>query len=207
MQKLGVSMPRNTCLFPSEAVDPGKIVSDQYADLLPDRLTGDPRAAAREHAERRQDFNRRVGSWRTFLYGNFRPRRRHSRRGSDQHQILFDWHEPRVFYLALGVLLLSCTDALFTLNLLNAGATEANAVMASMLEHSVDRFVSFKIGITALSVVTLVAVARRKFVKSFSVEHLLQIICAGYFLLICYEVYLFEYVFELEILPGHLLPW
>jgi hypothetical protein len=100
-------------------------------------------------------------------------------------------------------LLLSCTDALFTLNLLNAGATEANAVMASVLEQGVDRFVAVKIGITAISVIILVTAARRKFFRSFKVEHLLRVFCAGYILVIGYEIYLFRFVFELSIFPAH----
>jgi len=121
---------------------------------------------------------------------------------ADAHQFMFDWHEPRILYLALGVLLLSCTDALLTLNLINEGATEANTIMALMLENSVDRFVIVKIGITSFSLIILVAAARRKFFRSFSVEHLLQVFCAGYYLLICYEVYLAIYVFELTHLSG-----
>lgn len=149
--------------------------------------------------ERRESKNRRDGTWRAFLYGNFRPRRRSSRRQADQHQVLFDWHEPRILYLALGVLLLSCTDALFTLNLLQAGASEANIVMASMLEKGVEMFVIGKISITSLSVVALVTVARRKLFGSFSVEHLLQAFCACYVLVICYELYLFNFVFGLKV--------
>ncbi len=152
--------------------------------------------------ERRHAINRRIGVWRAFLYGNFRPRRRFNRRAADEHHFLFDWHESHILYLALGVLLLSCTDALFTLNLLEAGATEANAVMASMLDDSVEKFLAVKIGITSISLVILVAAARRKFFRSYSVEHLLQVLCAGYFLVICYEVYLLRYVFKLTFLQG-----
>jgi hypothetical protein len=190
-----------------EAVNPDNIDPDQFADLVLEQLTGNKEPVPGVPAERRHDINRRGGVWWAFLYGNFRPRRRFSRREADEHHFLFDWHEPRILYLALGVLLLCCTDALFTLNLLNAGATEANAVMASMLDQGVDRFVTFKIGITALSVVMLVTAARRKFFGSFNVEHLLQVVCAGYILLICYEAYIFVYVFDLNIFPGHLIPW
>ncbi len=195
-------MEQNTRSSRFEAVNPDKIDPDQFADLALEQLTGNKEPALSVPAERRHAVNRRGVVWRAFLYGNFRPRRRFSRREADEHHYLFDWHEPRILYLALGVLLLSCTDALFTLNLLNAGATEANTVMASMLDHSVDRFLAFKIGITALSVVILVTAARRKFFRSFIVEHLLQVFCAGYLLLICYEVYMYVYVFELKILPG-----
>ena len=157
--------------------------------------------------ERRHTVNRRDGVCWAFLYGNFRPRRRLSRRTVDHKDFWFDWHEPRVFYLALGVFLLSCTDALFTLNLLNAGAGEANLVMALMLETGIDRFVTAKISVTGLCLLILVIAARRKFVGPFSVEHLLQTFFAGYVLLIGYQVYMFWYVFDLSLSPGHLVLW
>jgi len=179
----------------SHTVDP-----DQSANPAPGHLPISHEQAYNQTAERRHAINRRHGVLWAFLYGNFRPRRRLSRRAADNHLFMFDWHEPHILYLALGVLLLSCTDALFTLNLLSAGATEGNAVMASMLDDSVDNFLAVKIGITSLSLVVLVAAARRKFFRSFSVGHLLQVLCVGYFLVICYEVFLLTYVFELALL-------
>ncbi len=181
------------------AADPNAIVAEQSADPVLERLPGDNSALADLPVERRQAINRRSGILRAFLYGNFHPRRRASRRAVDQHHFLFDWHEPRILYLALGVLLLSCTDALFTLNLLRIGASEANAVMASMLEQGADSFLVGKIGITSCSLIILVATARRKFFRSLSVEHLLQVFCVGYALVIVYEIYLFIYVFELNL--------
>jgi hypothetical protein len=157
--------------------------------------------------ERRRLVNRRDGFWGPLLYGNFRPRRRSSRRTVDAHCYLFDWHEPRVLYLALAVFLLSCTDALFTLNLINAGAAEANIVMARMLEIGMNEFVSAKISITGFSLIVLVIAARRNFVGPFSVEHLLQMFLAAYVLLIGYEIYMFWYVFDLSIAPWHAIPW
>ena len=172
---------------------------DPLAKLAPAPLDGGDARARDWSLERREPDDRRNRSWRTFLYGNFRPRRRGSRREADQHHFLFDWHEPRILYLALGVLLLSCVDALFTLNLINIGASEANTFMASMLAGGVDRFVVSKIWITSLSVVALVVVARRPFFRSFNVEHLLQFFCAAYVAVICYEIYLFAFVFKLKI--------
>ncbi|MGD2173180.1 MAG: DUF5658 family protein [Gammaproteobacteria bacterium] len=150
--------------------------------------------------DRRQNTDRREETWRAFVYGNFRPRRRFGRREADDHLFLFDWYEPRVLYLALGVLLLSCVDALFTLNLLNHGAIEANIFMASALERGIDGFLASKIALTGIPLVFLVAVVRRKFFGACSVERLLQFFCAGYLLLICYEIYLFEFVFDLNII-------
>lgn len=165
-----------------------------------EQLAGDDGISSFVPAERRYVSSRRNGILWAFLYGNFRPRRRSSRRAADQHHVLFDWHEPRILYLALGILLLSCTDALFTLNLLQAGASEANAVMASMLEKGVESFVVAKIAITSVSLIIIVAAARFKFLGSLSGEQLLQAFCAMYFLVICYELYLFIYVFDLNLL-------
>ena len=157
-----------------EADNAAPIAADRSAAIVPEQLSGGDEQVKDLTEERRDAVNRRDGVWWSFLYGNFHPRRRSSRRSVDKHHFLFDWHEPRILYLALGVLLLSCTDALFTLNLLKAGATEANAVMAAMLDESMFRFLYVKIGMTSASLLILVATARRKFYKSVSVEHLLQ---------------------------------
>jgi hypothetical protein len=193
---------------PSEclAVNPESVNADQATEFAcPSTSNREP--ASLVTAERRQTVNRRTGLWGAFLYGNFRPRRRSSRRVVDTHLYLFDWHEPRILYLALAVFLLSCTDALFTLNLINAGAAEANEVMTRMLEIGMNQFVSVKISMTGFSLIVLVIAARRNFIGPFNVEHLLQMFLAGYVLLIGYEIYMFWYVFELSIAPWHAIPW
>ena len=182
-------------------VGPSSAKPDNSAIRMPQQLLDNMTPDPGMYADRRRAINRRGSALRAFLYGNFHPRRRDSRRSEDSHHFLFDWHEPRILYLALGILLLSCTDALFTLNLINAGATEANVIMAKMLEHSVDKFLAVKIIVTALSLVIMVFAARRQFIGAVSVEHLLQMFCAGYFLVICYEIYLFKFIFNLNILP------
>lgn len=182
-----------------EAGDPEAIEAVQPPGLVLAQPAGGGESAYDLPAERRGEENRRKSDLRAFVYGNFRPRRRTHRRAADDHRFLVDWHEPRILYLSLCILLLSCTDALFTLNLLNAGASEANAVMASMLERGIDVFLVSKIGITSFSLVILVVAARHKFYGPFSVEHLLQTFCLGYILVIYYEIYLFRYVFKLNI--------
>ncbi len=183
--------PGETSIHDDDSItlEPGQrqAISESIAELTPD---------CRRSGERRKSF------WRSFLYGNFRPRRRSSRRTFDQNDFLFDWHEPRVLYLALAVLLLSCTDAFFTLNLLNLGAAEANIVMASTLEVGIDRFVSIKIILTSLSLLVLVVTARRSFIRSGRVEQILQVFVAAYLMVICYELYIFGFVFEFNLLYG-----
>lgn len=162
-------------------------------------VVGDP------PGERRDTGDRRQRPLRSFVYGNFHPRRRAHRRSDDHHRLVLDWHEPRILYLVVGILLLSCTDALFTLNLLTLGAEEANFLMNSLLEDSVDKFLSVKIGLTGISLLFLVVAARRHFMGWFRVERLLHLICAAYVGLIAYELYLFDLILDLE-LPWHSMP-
>jgi hypothetical protein len=184
-----------------EAVDLTRGQPKHGAVRMPQQQADQPASSAATRPERRRAVNRRGSAWRAFLYGNFRPRRRDSRRKADSHHYLFDWHEPRILYLTLGILLLSCLDALFTLNLLHAGATEANIIMAKMLDHSVDKFIAVKIVVTTLSLMIMMVGSRRQFIGPVSVEHLLQAFCFGYLVVICYEIYLFKFIFNLSILP------
>ncbi|MAF82758.1 MAG: hypothetical protein CL797_01480 [Chromatiales bacterium] len=145
--------------------------------------------------DRREANNRRrEKSLFAFMYGNFRPRRRQSRRSADNHHYIFDWHESHLLYVALAIVLLSCTDALFTLNLLGIGAYEANLFMSEMLKVGVEQFLSVKIGITVVSVVVLVFAAQSQFMGRFRVARLLYIICFAYVGLIVYELFLFKQI-------------
>jgi hypothetical protein len=124
------------------------------------------------------------------MYGGLRPRRRHGRRASDVHRVLLDWHEPRVLYLALAILLMSCADALFTLNLLAVGGEELNVVMRLLLDQDVRWFLWAKIGLTACGLVVLVVAARRLFLGRVPVLWLMRAFCLGYVVLIGWELYL-----------------
>ncbi len=154
------------------------------------RLTGQMPGLPELAAERRSDERRTHSFW-SFTYGSFRPRRRHGRRDGDHDRVFLDWHEPRVLYLVLAVVLMSCTDALFTLNLLASGAQEMNAVMNVLITHDVRTFLAVKIGTTCISAVLLAVVARRQFMGFFPVLRLLQLFCAGYAALLVYEVWMF----------------
>lgn len=142
------------------------------------------------HDERRS-AERRSHSAHSFLYGSFRPRRRNGRRSGDHNRVFLDWHEPHVLYLVLAILLLSCVDALFTLNLLALGAQEMNVLMDMLIVRDVNQFIMVKIGMTAVAVSFLAIAARRHVLGIVPVIRVLQAICAGYVLLIAWELYLF----------------
>jgi hypothetical protein len=65
--------------------------------------------------ERRTSNNRRVVTWRTAMYGFLRSNRRQLRREEDADGLFIDWHHPWLFFLALGIMMLSCADAFMTL--------------------------------------------------------------------------------------------
>jgi hypothetical protein len=157
--------------------------------LLVGQLTGRRGPAPGVLTDRREEDRRRHSAW-SFLYGGLRPRRRIGRRHGDEQRIFLDWHEPRVLYLALAIVLMSCADALFTLNLLAVGGEEINLVMRTMLGHGVHWFLWAKIGLTAMSIVILVAVARWRVLGRVPVLWLIRLVFAGYLVLIGWEIYL-----------------
>jgi hypothetical protein len=159
-------------------------------DSVLSQLTGGEMIAPGVLVDRRQNDGRRKRSIRSLIRGNMRPRRRLSRRHDDQNLLLLDFYEPRMIYLAIAILLLSCTDAFFTLNLLGAGAEEVNLVMKALLNRSVGSFLWVKIAMTGGSVILLVVLAQRRFMGWFRVVRVMEAACLGYAALIVYEIVL-----------------
>lgn len=150
----------------------------------------DAQAGSDTRDERRGAADRRHHSTWSFFYGGLRPRRRVGRRRGDEQRIFLDWHEPRVLYLALAIVLMSCADALFTLNLLAVGGEELNLLMRALLGQGLHWFLWAKIGLTAASVVALAVAARRRIFGSVPVLGLLKACVLGYVTLIGWELYL-----------------
>jgi hypothetical protein len=122
---------------------------------------------------------------------------------------VLDWHEPRVFYIAIAILLMSCADALFTLNLLAVGGEEVNVFMRSLIRADVQAFLVAKIGLTAVSVVMLVGAAHRDVLGGVSVRSVLKCVCFAYAGLLCYELYLlgWEATGVADVLLRDVLQW
>ncbi len=158
--------------------------------LVRNQLTGRVGPAPGLLEDRRRRSDRRTHSVRSFLVGSLRPRRRVGRRQGDDDRVFLDWHEPRILYLALGILLMSCADALLTLNILNDGGRELNGVMEWLISSRPSWFAGVKIGITAFSVTLLVIGVNRHFLGRIRVIRLMELFCAGYFVLMLWELYL-----------------
>jgi hypothetical protein len=139
--------------------------------------------------ERRSGLDRRRVTLRSFFKGGVTPRRRAGRRAGEHH-LPIDWHEPYLLFLSVTILLLSVLDAFLTLTLLTAGATEANPVMAFVLDNHPQLFALLKMGFTSVGVLVLVAVARARLFRVLKVGLVLQGVFVAYVALIGYEWWL-----------------
>ena len=135
----------------------------------------------------RTDSDRRVLSWRTFVFGYLRSRRRTTRRASEGIPIFTDYHHPWLFFLATGIMTLSCFDAFLTLQLLDRGAIEINPVMAAVINQGTLTFAVTKMLLTSIGILALVFLARATFMRRFRTGLILTFFFSGYAILVCYE--------------------
>jgi len=140
--------------------------------------------------ERRDQKDRRRHSWRTVTYCGLhgRGRRRHARR--EGHDYYLDWYNPRLVLMGLGIVFLSCMDALLTLTLLDRGAYEANRFMAHLLESGTVTFVTTKIAITCAGIIFLLMHSHFRILKVTSGKQMLMLLLSVYGALILYELVL-----------------
>ncbi|HTT03458.1 MAG TPA: DUF5658 family protein [Steroidobacteraceae bacterium] len=121
---------------------------------------------------------------------SFKTRRRGPRRGRDVSLVSTDWHHPQ--WLAVGILIivLSVSDAVLTLRLLEHGAREANPLMAALISGSDLGFALIKIGLTAAGVFMLTLAVRVRAFGRVRVGILMYVLLTGYAVLVAYEVWL-----------------
>ena len=139
-------------------------------------------------ADRREADDRREFTWRTVFFGFMRSRRHSPRRGSEGDVVFLDWHHPWLFFLAVGIMLLSCADAFLTLTLLQHGMIEANPFMARMLGQGGTAFAVSKVVMTGTSILILVFLAKSRFMNRFRTGLFLTFFFAVYCCLVCYEI-------------------
>ncbi|HSG59011.1 MAG TPA: DUF5658 family protein [Woeseiaceae bacterium] len=137
--------------------------------------------------EKRERLDRRAFSWRTVIFGFTLSRRRDLRREEDAEILFIDWHHPWLFFLSVGIMLLSCVDAFMTLQLLEFGMVEANPVMAALLGQSTGTFAVTKVLMTGTSILILVFLAKSRFLNRFRTGLVLTFFFSCYACLVCYE--------------------
>ncbi|MCP5131581.1 MAG: hypothetical protein H6985_18610 [Pseudomonadales bacterium] len=137
--------------------------------------------------ERRASTDRRTFSWRTVVYGFLYSKRRALRRPEDAGSLFIDWHHPWLFFLALGIMILSCVDAFMTLQLIERGMVEVNPVMAKALGGGAATFAISKILMTGISILMLVYLARTYLLRVIRTGFLLTVFFNIYCCLVCYQ--------------------
>ena len=110
--------------------------------------------------------------------------------GTITNNITCSTHDSELMWLGLGIVIMSCLDALFTLNLLAVGAEEINILMRSLINADMNRFLVVKIGVTSISVITLVAASEYRVLGKVRVRFLLRGLFLIYFSLLVYEIVL-----------------
>lgn len=145
--------------------------------------------AVQDNQLARQLADRRRASFLSLVYGAiFHGRRRGPRREADTSAYYVDWYDERLFFVTIGIFLLCCFDAFFTLVLLGRGAEELNPLMATLLEHGIRTFVYAKLAITGFGLVFLVVHAAFWIGGAVRVSHILYAVLGGYVTLFVYQL-------------------
>ncbi len=104
--------------------------------------------------------DRRQQNFSSVVYGCLHPRREENRRPADDQWCLIDAYDPGLIMVSLSIVLMSCLDAFFTLELLSMGANEINYFMKVLIDSDTSSFLTAKLLITCSGVVFLTAMAR-----------------------------------------------
>ncbi|MCG6970873.1 MAG: DUF5658 family protein [Gammaproteobacteria bacterium] len=132
---------------------------------------------------------RSKNSLRTAWHSVYRNRRTAVRRiDDDAVNVYLDRHEPWLVYMALGALLLSITDAFFTLALLQHGSYEMNPFMDYFIQKDIRLFFIVKFSMTATCILFVLMHKNFLFLRLFKGYHVLFTSFVLYSLLISYEL-------------------
>jgi hypothetical protein len=134
--------------------------------------------------------DRRSNSWRTIAGSVFLRRRANPRRTEDSNSAQYvDLHEPRLFFVAVGALLLCVADAFFTMMLLDFyGSYELNPVMNHFIQQDFHQFFFVKFGLTAFGILFLVLHKNFRILNVISGYQILYASLMVYTVLIAYEL-------------------
>ena len=142
----------------------------------------------KERRDMRTD--RRTQNLRSLAYGTVYRRRRSNRRVADDQVYIPDVHDRSACLAALALLVMSCLDALFTLNILRLGGEEVNVLMRNLLETSTFSFITIKYAATACGAVLLLIFSRVRIGGVLRVGLVLNALCVLYALLMIYHIFL-----------------
>lgn len=137
--------------------------------------------------DRRARADRRGNPLRSIWRGAFDGRRVAVRRGNTTRAYVDRYH-PSLVYASLGIVLLCCADAYFTLMLLRRGAVEINPMMDALIRRGVQGFLNVKVIWTCIAVVFLVLHKNFVLFNLLSTERVIYALFAAYAVLIAYQI-------------------
>lgn len=133
--------------------------------------------------------DRRTTTFRTAINSIYRNRRTTIRRSTDTaNNVYFDRHEPFFTLLALGIVLLSITDAFFTLHILERGGEELGPFVSYLIQQGEVLFFVVKVLVTAIAVMLVLMHKNFSIFKYFAGYHVLYLILLSYVILVTYEL-------------------
>ena len=101
---------------------------------------------------------------------------------------MLDRFDSGVVSLAVALMILSILDSVFTLTLISRGGNEVNPFMNMLLHHSVWAFTGFKMLLTGIPAIVLVATGNLLLFGRYRARSILAAFVGLYFGLICYEL-------------------
>ncbi len=144
--------------------------------------------------ERRDRSDRRNPTFKGFLLGCIKCRRRNQRRADCFAHYETDWYDTKLLVMALTLLLLSATDAAMTMILLKNGAVEVNPFMNFLLSYRTKVFVYTKLAMTSICIIVLIAHYHSRIFNSLRVDILLMFALFVYMGLVTYEFFLYFFI-------------
>ncbi|MFK7860381.1 MAG: DUF5658 family protein [Granulosicoccus sp.] len=140
--------------------------------------------------ERRSGAERRDYTFSTFRNCAVAPRRMQGRRKSDRRYAILDRFDSGVVSLAVILMILSVLDAVFTLTIISRGGSEANPFMDMLLQHSVWTFTGFKMLLTGIPAIVLVATSNLLLFRRYRARSILAALVGIYLGLMAYHAFL-----------------
>ena len=141
---------------------------------------------------------RRHNQVKAAVHSFYRNRRTHLRRESDDViGVYVDTHEPKLWYLAISLMMLSVLDAFFTTILIANGSEELNPLLAYLLNIDLWVFLAVKFFVTGASIVFFILHKHHRLLNTVNCYHLLVLSVIVYFVLICYELSMVQHLINI----------
>ena len=142
-----------------------------------------------EQLDLRNMSDRRIPSFKSFLYSLHNGRRIKARR---QQEVAIPYYTDLYeFWVGLNVIFiisLSALDSFFTLQILERGGIEINPFMQTLLEINNTAFIIGKMSITAICVIFVLVHIKFKILRLIPISSFLISLTGFYLLLISYEI-------------------